>query len=178
MNFRATRILAAALLASSCGLAIGATKTTTFAVTATVVSNCFISSGGAMAFGNYTPGGGNVDQVTTIVVRCSNGTPYGIGLDAGSAAGSAVGARLLKSGNAPASTLEYALFTNAGRTINWDNPATAGAVAGNQGGTGGGVGVPNAITHTVYGRLLDSTTSQLAAPATDYASTVTATVNY
>ena len=55
MNFRATRILAAALLASSCGLAIGATKTTTFAVTATVVSNCFINSAGAMAFGNYTP---------------------------------------------------------------------------------------------------------------------------
>ena len=56
MNFRATRILAAALLASSCGLAIGATKTTTFAVTATVVSNCFINSASAMAFGSYTPG--------------------------------------------------------------------------------------------------------------------------
>ena len=79
MNFRAIRILATALLASTCGLAIGQTKTATFAVTATVVSNCFINSASAMAFGSYTPGettgSANVDQTSTILVRCSNTTP-------------------------------------------------------------------------------------------------------
>jgi spore coat protein U-like protein len=176
MNFRATRILAAALLASSCGLAIGATKTTTFAVTATVVSNCFINSASAMAFGNYTPGVANIDQTSTILVRCSNTTPYGIGLDAGNATGSTFAPRLLKSATALTSTLEYNLYTDAGRTITWINPATAAAAAGNQGGTGTGLG--NVLTHTVYGRLLDSTVSQAAAPATDYTSTVTVTINY
>ena len=175
MNFRATRILAAALLASSCGLAIGATKQTTFAVTATVVSNCFINSASAMAFGNYTPGAGDVEQTSTILVRCSNTTPYGIGLDAGSVTGSTVAARILKSATA-AGTLDYALFTDSTRLVNWNNPANAAAVAGNQGGTGTGLG--NVLTHTVYGRLLDSATSGEAAPATNYTSTITVTINY
>ena len=181
MNFRAIRILAAALLASSCGLAIGQTKTTTFAVTATVVSNCFINSASAMAFGNYTPGttvgSANVDQTSTILVRCSNTTPYGIGLSEGTAGTPSFAPRVLKSTNAgPASTLEYNLYTDAARTITWVNPATAAAATGNQGGTGTGLG--NVLTHTVYGRLLDSTTSQAAVPATDYTSTVTVTINY
>ena len=113
MNFRATRILAAALLASSCGLAIGATKTTTFAVTATVVSNCFINSASAMAFGDYTPATpADVDQTSTILVRCSNTTPYGIGLDAGNATGSTFAARVTEERHRHRSTLDYNLFTD------------------------------------------------------------------
>ena len=178
MNFRATRILAAALLASTCGLAIGEVKQTTFAVTATVVSNCVINSASAMAFGDYIPGNGNVDQTSTILVRCSNTTPYGIGLNEGSATGSTFAPRLLKSTTATASTLEYNLYTDAARSTNvWLNPATAGAAgATNQAGTGTGLG--NALTHIVYGRLLDSAISQAAAPATNYTSTVTVTINY
>jgi spore coat protein U-like protein len=175
MNFRAIRILAATLLASSCGLAIGASKTATFAVTATVVSNCFINSASAMAFGNYTPGVANIDQTSTILVRCSNTTPYGIGLSAGDASGSTFAPRLLKSGTVTG-TLEYNLYTDVAGGNVWLNPANAAAVATNQGGTGTGLG--NVITHTVYGRLLDSATSQAATPAADYTSTVTVTINY
>jgi len=175
MNFRATRILAAALLASSCGLAIGATKTTTFAVTATVVSNCFINSASAMAFGNYTPGAGNVDQTSTILVRCSNATPYGIGLNEGTAGTPSFAPRVLTSGSVTG-TLEYNLYTDVAGGNVWLNPANAAAVATNQGGTGTGLG--NVLTHTVYGRLLDSTLSQAATPAANYTSTVTVTINY
>lgn len=175
MNFRATRILAAALLASSCGLAIGATKDTTFAVTATVVSNCFINSASAMAFGSYTPGTGNVDQTSTILVRCSNATPYGIGLNEGTAGTPSFAPRVLTSSSVTG-TLEYNLFTDVGRTVTWINPANAAAVAGNQGGTGTGLG--NVLTHTVHGRLLDSANSQAATPAANYTSTVTVTINY
>ena len=44
-TFALSRIFAVALLAGACGLAIGATKTTAFAVSATVVSNCIINLG-------------------------------------------------------------------------------------------------------------------------------------
>jgi spore coat protein U-like protein len=175
MHARATRILALALLSSACGLAVGATKSTTFNVTATVVSNCFINSASAMAFGNYTPGTGDIDQTSTIAVRCSNTTPYGIGLDAGTGTGSTLVQRAMSSATV-AGTLQYNLFTTAGRTTVWDNPATAAATATSQGGVGTGLG--NVLNHTVHGRLQDTATSQAAAPAADYTSTITVTINY
>ena len=125
--------LAATMLAS--GAANAATATTTFAVTATVASNCIINSASALAFGTYTPGAGNVDQTSTIIVRCTNGTPYGIGLDAGNATGSTLAQRTMRSATTT-TPVNYALFTDNLRTISWQNPANAGAVAGNQGGTG------------------------------------------
>lgn len=177
MHLRATRILAATLLASACGLAVGASKSTTFNVTATVVSNCFINSASTMAFGTYD-GSADVDQSSSIVVRCSNSTPYGIGLDAGTATGSTIAQRTMTSATAIGSTLHYNLFNTAGRTTVWANPANAAAVATNQGGVGAGLGIPSSITHTVYGRLQNNATSQAAAPAADYTSAVTVTINY
>jgi len=44
-------------------------------------------------------------------------------------------------------------------------------------GTGNGMGVPQAITHTVYGQLLDSAFNQDAAVGS-YADTITVTVTY
>jgi spore coat protein U-like protein len=179
MNFRATRILAAAVLANGCTLAIGASPaTTTFQVSATVVSNCIIQSAGAMAFGSYTPGNGvavNIDVDSTILVRCSSGTPYGIGLNEGVAAGSTPSFDPRVMTSSVTGTLEYNLFTDAARTIPWVNPTATTAVTGNQANTGGGMNVTR--SHTVYGRLLDSTNSRAAMPG-DYSSLVTVTVNY
>jgi spore coat protein U-like protein len=178
MNFRATQLLAAALLATTCGLAGAATAPPqTFAVTATVVSNCIIASTSAMAFGNYTPGAGDLALATsTITVRCSASTPYGIGLSEGNAGTPSFSPRVMTSGSV-AGTLQYNLYTDSARTTNvWMNPTNAAAVATNQGGVG--TGMNNAITHTVYGRLIDSATSQAAVPANDYTSTVTVTLNY
>jgi spore coat protein U-like protein len=177
MNRTATRLAVAAALASFATLGAAATRTTTFNVTATVGSNCLINSASALAFGTYTPAGGVIDQDSSIVVRCSNGTTYGIGLSAGSAAGSTIAQRLLTSATV-ASTLEYNLYIGAARTTVWENPSNAAAVATNQGGTGTGMGAAQAITHTVYGRLADSTSNQNALPATDYTSTITVTLNY
>ena len=177
MQLRATRLLASALLASACGLAVGASKSTTFNVTATVASNCFINSASTMAFGTYN-GTADIDQSSSIVVRCSNSTPYGLGLDAGTGTGSTIAQRTMTSATALGSTLNYNLFTNAVRTTVWENPANAAAVATNQGGVGTGLGLPSSITHTVYGRLQNNATSQAAAPAADYTSAVTVTINY
>jgi spore coat protein U-like protein len=175
MQLHTTRILAVALLVSACGLAAGATKTTTFAATATVASNCFINSASAMAFGTYTPGAGLINQTSTIAVRCTSTTPYGIGLSAGTGTGSSFAQRTMTSATA-AGTLQYNLYTTAGRTVVWNNPVTAAATGTSQGGVGGGLA--NVFNHTVYGQLQDSATSQAAAPANNYTSTITVSINY
>ena len=181
-NFLCKLLLAAAamgvMLATS-GIAVAATATTTFAVTATVVANCIINSASAMAFGTYTPGAGNVDQTSTIVVRCSNGTPYGLGLNAGTGTGSTLAQRKLSSVST-ATAVNYNLFTAVARTQIWNNPATAGPAVDNQSGTGTGIAniAANQKTHTVFGRIADDATSQAATPAANYTSTVTMTINY
>jgi len=179
MIFRQARVhyLVAIFLVSIAPLAGAATKTSSFAVTATVVANCFINSASAMTFGNYTPGTGNVDQTSSIVVRCSNTTTYGIGLDAGTGVGSTLGQRTMSIGvGGTNNVVNYNLYTDSGRTILWANPITAATAAGNQGGTGSGLA--NTATHTVYGRLADDATSQAATPSALYTSTVTLTINY
>ena len=129
-----------------------------------------------MAFGNYTPGAANVDQTSTIVVRCSNGTPYGIGLDPQGTGSTPSFARTCDDERHHTARWITPCSPTPARTDIWVNPATAAAAAGNQGGIGTGLG--NALTHTVYGRLLDRAISQAAAPAADYTSTVTATITY
>lgn len=170
----APRLIAAVALASFATLGVAATKTTTFNVTATVAANCFIDSAGNVAFGAYTPGTGDVDQQADIAVRCTNGTPYGLGLSVGTGGGSMA---MREMGSATvASKLQYNLYTTTGRTQAWENPANAATVTNNQGGTGAGLATTN--THTVYGRLLDNAANQAALPAGDYTSTITVTINY
>jgi len=175
MQLRAVRVFAVALLASGCGLAIGATKTTNFAVSASVVSNCLINLTSTMAFGTYTPGAGNIDRTSTIAVRCTRNTPYGIGLNAGTGAGSTIAQRRMSSATV-VGRLQYNLYTTNARNVVWNNRAVARATGTTQGGTG--TGVANVINHTVYGRLQDSATSQAAMPASDYTSTITVTLTY
>jgi spore coat protein U-like protein len=175
MDFR--RTLVAAGLLCCIGGAGATTKTSTFAVTATVVANCLINSASAMTFGTYTAGTGNVDRTSSIVLRCSNTTAYGIGLDAGTGVGSTLAQRKMTIGAGGTNNeVNYNLYTDAARTVLWANAVTAATAAGNQGGTGTGLG--NTATHTVYGRLVDDATSQAATPSALYASTVTLTVNY
>ena len=117
-----------------------ATATTTFAVTATVAATCLISAT-PLGFGNYT---GVVDPASsTVTVTCSNTTPYNVGLSAGLATGSTVTTRQM---TGPASALlNYALFSDASRTVNW------GQTIGTDTVTGTGNGTAQAIN--VFGRL-------------------------
>ena len=180
MNFRATRILAAALLASSCGLAIGASPaTTTFQVTATVASNCIVTAT-PMSFGTYTPGAGDIDQTSTISVRCSNLTPYAIGLDAGTGGGTAGTYRAMSHGSVTG-TLQYNLFIDSGHLTYWGDPGSTTVGTNALGGTGTGMQLPIPVANvkTVYGRLFDNDTSRAATPSlTAYTSTVNVNVYY
>ncbi|MCC7461513.1 MAG: spore coat U domain-containing protein [Gammaproteobacteria bacterium] len=160
----------AAGLAAAAGSAVAATTTTTFAVTATVNANCLVAAN-PLNFATYTPGSGDLDVNTSLSVRCTRNTAYTVALNAGSTAGGSLSQRLMGNGT---DTLQYNLFTTAARDTVWgDGTASTATIAG----TGAGLGVPNAVTHTVYGRLVDSAANQ-AVSAGSYADTITVTVTY
>jgi len=158
---------AAAVLVGSNG-AHAVTATTTFQVSATVLKTCAVNAA-ALAFGNYTPGGGAVAGQTTVNVNCTKTTAFTVALDKGTTAGGAIAQRLMASGG---NTLQYNLYTtNTYTTIFGDG--TAGSVT--EAGTGNGVNVANALT--VFGQLPDNATNQAAIPGA-YTDTITVTVTY
>lgn len=157
-------IASAALALVSVPAAHAATATTTFPVTANVVTACVVAAS-PLAFGNYDPtSGAALDGTTTLSVLCTVGTSFTVGLNAGSGTGATVTTRRMTQG---ANTLNYALYRDASRTNNWGNTP--------------GTDTPAATTapvlatpFTVYGRI---PASQNVA-AGGYTDTVTVTVNY
>jgi len=141
-----------------------ATVTTTFNVSATVLSVCSVAATN-LGFGSYTAASATPNDTTsTVNVTCSNGTTYTVGLDAGLGTGATVANRLMTSGG---NTLGYGIFTTAGRTTIWgDGTLSTVTVAG----TGNGSAQPL----TAYGRI---PINQFVASGS-YADTITATVTY
>lgn len=155
--------LALGLLALGLGsrTASAATATTTFAVSATVQATCLVSAT-PMAFGTYT--GAVVNSTSTISVTCTNTTTYNVGLSAGLASGATVTTRQMAG---PSSALlNYALFSDSSRSVNWGQTVNTDTVAGT--GNGG------AQALTVYGQ---AAAGQYVTPGT-YGDTITATVTY
>ncbi len=140
--------------------AASTTKTTTFTVSLTITADCSISAN-PLSFGSSGVFAAAINQTTTLSVTCTNTTPYNIGLDAGSVAGSTVAARLLSSG---AATLLFQMYSDAGRSVIWGNTVGTNTVTG----TGNG----SAQSLTVYGQV---PVQALPAPNA-YTSTVTASV--
>lgn len=141
-----------------------ATKTATFQVLATMVSDCTIISAPNIDFGTIGVMTANVDSSSTLIIACTPGTPYSVALDAGTGTGSTITDRRMAS--AGGSALKYQLFRDSMRTQNWGNTVGTDTV----GGTGNG----GNIAHVIFARV-----PQQSAPAPGaYASTVTVTVNY
>lgn len=141
--------------------ASGVYTSKSFAVTAIIMPSCTITST-SLGFGNYV----SVikDASAIITVRCSNGTPYNVGLNAGTAAGATVSTRKM---TGPASALlGYGLFRDSGRTTNWGNTVGTDTRAG----TGNGA---NQSLY-IYGRI---TAQQRVTPGA-YADTIIATITY
>ena len=152
------------------GVANAGTATTTFQVTATVLSTCSATAT-ALAFPNYTPGAGAVTANSVISVKCTKSSPYTVSLNPGSTAGDAFTQRLMASGT---NTLQYNLYTTATfGTVFGDGTGTTA-----NSGTLTGAGLATANTTTVYGQLPDSVTNQAAVPSATYADTITVTVTY
>jgi len=135
------------------------------AVSATVVSNCTISTA-ALAFGNYDPVGAHaattLDGTGTVTITCTQGAASTIGLDlGGNASGST---RRMTNGS---DFLTYELYQEATHTTVWGNaapdlltPPAAPSYA--------------ARNFTVYGQVAAGQTVSTGA----YADTVLATVNF
>ena len=145
------------------GAAYAATTTSTFTVNVTIQAQCLINSASTLAFGTQGVLIANVDQTSTIVVQCTNTTPYDIGLDAGTGTGASVATRKLTGGGV---TINYRLYSDSGRTTVWGETVSTDTVSA----TGNGA----AQSHTVYGRIPAQTTP---APNT-YSDTITITVTY
>ncbi len=138
-----------------------ATVTTTFQVTANVVSTCAISATAA-AFGPYT--GVVADTTSIVTVTCSNTTTYNIGLNAGLGTGATVTARSM---TGPSSApLNYGLFQDAAHSTNWGDTIGTDTVTG----TGDGL----AQTVTIFGQV---SAGQFVEPGA-YLDTITATITF
>jgi spore coat protein U-like protein len=150
-----------------------ATVNTNFQVTASVPAICTVTAT-ALNFGAYTPGGGNVDVSATnnVSVRCTRGTAYTVGLNAGLAPAATITNRRMRSAATTTNELAYALFTDVARTVNWGDTLATGAPNGTS------TGFATATTYTVHGRIPDTVANQDAAAASDYADTITVTVTY
>ncbi len=139
------------------------TTTSAFPVTATVLSACIVTAS-PLAFGNYNPTSATpLTANTNVLVTCTFGTPYNVGLNQGLGTGATITNRKMMSG---VNSLTYQLFQDAGHTTNW------GQTIGTDTETGTGTGV--AQNYVVYGSI---PASQVA-PAGLYADTITVSVTY
>lgn len=141
-----------------------ATKSQTFQVLATMVSDCTVISAPNIDFGSIGVLTNNIDVTSTLTVACTPGTTYTVSLDAGTGAGSTITDRRMASGGG--GSLKYQLFRDTGRTQNWGN--TAGT------DTQGGTGTGGNSAYTIYARI----PAQTAPAVGSYTSTVTATITY
>lgn len=142
--------------ATSQGTQIGS-----FQVTALVQGTCTISATN-LTFGSYT--GVQLDGQSQISLTCTNGQSWNIGLNQGTFPGATVTTRKM-TGPGTAS-MNYSLYRNSTRTLNWGNTVGTDTLAGT--GTG------SAQTLPVYGRVPASQTL----PAGGYEDTIIATVTF
>jgi len=134
-----------------------------------VNTNCKVSAN-PLTF-TYTPGSGAATNNTTVIVNCTKGTPFHTELTAGTTAGSTIAQRLLKDG--AGDKLQYNLYRDAALTLVWGTTDGTDTMDG----VGGGMGVPQAVSQTVYGQVVDSAANQLEPPGT-YTDTITVNVTY
>ncbi|AYZ66557.1 spore coat U domain-containing protein [Burkholderia multivorans] len=162
-----TKAALAASLACAAAAASAGQASSTFGVSATVNATCLIDSASALTFPAFTPGTGDQTAQSAITVRCTNGTNFNIGLNAGTTSGATVANRIMTSGS---NQLNYTLYQDSSRSVVWGNTPPTDTVNG----TGAGMAMAQAITKTVYGKVPD----QPNAVPGSYADTVTVTVTF
>lgn len=142
-----------------------ATATTSFAVTATVLSSCAVTAA-PLVFGAYDPAAGTaINGSNTLVVLCTTGTPYTVALGVGNGPGATVATR--KMGNLLNSDLlNYTLYQNAARSTQWGSTVGTDTLAAT-------AAIP-ASTINVYGQIFSGQNVSAGA----YTDTVNVTVTY
>jgi spore coat protein U-like protein len=162
--------ITAGVMLALAGSAQAATKTSNINVTASVASNCNITTTN-MAFGAYT-GAADLFGTATVGVRCTKGTTYTLTLNPGATLGATFAQRLLSDGGA--NTLQYNLYTDAAYTNIWGDGSPSTTVYSS---TGTGLSATGQVNRTVYGKLPDNATNQ-DAQVGSYSDTIVASVVY
>lgn len=154
----------AVIVAVAPGLLMAAQSTSNLSVTATVNTNCTISTA-PLAFGSYDPvvthATTDLDNTGTVTIRCTKGTVADITLGLGA---NASGSTRRMVGGVSGDFLAYEIYQDSGRTTVWgegaDKQTTPAAPNnGNQ-------------NYTAYGRI----TAGQDVSADSYTDTVVATV--
>lgn len=146
------------------GNALSQTATTQFNVQITINAECQINSAEDLDFGPSGVIDTAVEATSEITVQCTSGTDYDIGLNEGVGVGATVTDRLMTGPNDE--TVEYSLYTDAGRTDVWGDTLGADTVAG--------IGTGDEQAYTVFGQVPAQPTP---APGT-YNDTITVTLTY
>ena len=142
------------------------TSTGVLPVSATVIDSCIVAAG-PIAFGSYnSTSGAPLDIAGTVTTLCSNGTSYGVSMNAGTGLGATLTTRKMTAAIG-AMTLDYGIFTDAARNSPWGDGSGGTA-------TVTGIGTGLAQVANAYGRVFPVQTSSTGA----YADTITVTVTY
>ena len=160
-------LLAAGLIAATTGAFASSTVTTSFQVQANVNAQCSITAVN-LTFPAVDPLSSQTDGATTVSVKCTKNSPYTVGLNAGTTTGATIAQRLMANG---ADTIQYNLYTDAGRTTVWGNSAVAPTWVS---GTGAGMGTAQVLN--VYGRVAGGQANLAVGLFTE--PTITVTVTY
>ena len=158
------------LLVLAAAPALAGSASSSFTVSATVLTNCTITTVGVV-FGNYDPTSSTpLDGTGSVVVICTAGTTGKIlvGQGASPATGSTDAAPLRQMAGVVLSTerLRYDLYRDASRSTSWGNTTATGEAY-----TASTI-LP--VTVTIYGRVPINQSAQ----ANVYNDTVTATVTF
>ncbi|WP_417675606.1 spore coat U domain-containing protein [Pseudodonghicola sp.] len=141
------------------------TATATFGVQITIQADCQVTSTQTLDFGTQGVLTAAVNGTTDLEVTCTNGTGYSIGLNEGQSTGGSTTTRKMQA-SASGPYVDYTLFSDASRTVNWGNTPGSDVVTGTGDGTG--------QTYTVYGQVPIQTTPA----AGTYTDTITVTVTF
>lgn len=152
--------------ATAAGTAQAVTASTTFPVTALVLTSCAVSAT-PLAFASYDPAASStIDAANSLLVTCTTGVAYTVGLSVGVGTGATVATRKMTNVASAGNLLTYSLYSDAGRSSLWGNTVGTDTLAATATAT------PNTIA--VYGRVFAGQN----VPAGAYSDTVTVTVNY
>lgn len=161
MLMRPGIVSACASLMMAGGVASAQTATTTFQVSANVLKACTVAATDLL-FGTYDPTATTpLDATNTILVNCTNGTTYEIGLNLGANPDGTT--RRMTNGT---DFLAYELYQDSARTTVWGNTPGTDTVSSTGTGTD--------QNFTVYGRIPEQ--QNISAGA--YTDTVNVTVTY
>jgi spore coat protein U-like protein len=154
-----------AALFSLTSLASAGSNTGTLAVSATVVNSCTVGTS-TLDFGSTLDAHSVNDGTGSVVVTCTAGSTYKVGLGTGTASGASVTTRQMH-GVTPENLLPYSLYSDSTRQTNWGNTPATDTVTGT---TADGA----QQTITVYGRIPASA----SAPADTYTDSVAINVSF